>query len=89
MSYEAEFAASLWLYSPGGWHFVTLPEEYAPSVAYAFGRTPVDAVVDGHAWRTSVWREKSGRTLMAVPKAARGAKGHGDEVRVRLRFATV
>ena len=89
MSYEAEFAATLWLYGPGGWHFVTVPEAYAPSVAYAFGRTPVEAEVDGHAWKTSVWHEKSGRTIMAVPKAARGAKGDGDEVRVRLGFAVV
>jgi hypothetical protein len=90
MAYEAEFAATLWRYAgPGGWHFVTVPEADAPSVAYAFGRTPVDAEVDGYAWKTSVWREKSGRTVMAVPKAARGGKGDGDEVRVRLRFAVV
>lgn len=89
MPYEAEFAATLWLYGPGGWHWVTVPEAYAPSVVYAFGRTPVDAVVDGHAWKTSVWREKSGRTVLAVPRAARGDKRGGDEVRVRLRFAVV
>lgn len=89
MAYEAEFAAALWRYSPGGWYWVTVPEAYAPSTVYAFGRTPVDAVVDGHAWKTSVWREKSGRTAMPIPKAARGGKGEGDSVQVRLRFSVM
>lgn len=87
MAYEAEFAATLWKYpGNGGWHFVTLPDEYAPSSTFAWGRAPVLASVDGHEWKTSVWREKTGRTLLPVPKAARGAKGDGDEVRVRLSF---
>ena len=44
------------------------------------------ATVDGVAWETSVWREKSGRTLLPVPKRVRGAKGHGDTVRVKIEF---
>ena len=44
------------------------------------------ATVDGYRWKTSVWREKSGRSLLPVPKAARGAKADGDSVRVRLEF---
>jgi hypothetical protein len=46
----------------------------------------VQATVDGHAWRTSVWRETSGRTLLPIPKHVRGAKGHADMVRVRIAF---
>jgi hypothetical protein len=46
-------------------------------------------VVDGYAWDTSVWRGKDGRTLLAVPKAARGAKGDGDSVAVELEFAAL
>ena len=61
-------------------------EASAPPVRHAWGRTPVIATVDGHQWRTSVWRERSGRTLLPVPKSARGTKGHGDEVEVRLEF---
>ena len=46
------------------------------------------ATVDGHTWQTSVWRDrKSRRTLLAVPKHVRGAKGDGDSVYVRLEFA--
>lgn len=44
------------------------------------------ATVDGYTWDTSVWCEKSGRTLLAVPRVARQGKGHGDRVRVKLEF---
>ena len=71
---------------PGGWTFAVVPERHAPPVMHAWGRTPVVATVDGHRWRTSVWRERSGRTLLPVPKAARGTKGDGDRVRVALEF---
>jgi len=88
MSYEAEFSAKLWRYpGKGGWTFATVPDEYAPSAAYAWGRTPVVARVDGHEWKTSVWRGKDGRTLLPVPNAARGTKGDGDSVTVRLSFS--
>jgi hypothetical protein len=70
----------------GGWTFATVPERHAPQVRHAWGRTPVIATVDGHRWRTSVWRERSGRTLLPVPKAVRGEKGDGDRVRVTLEF---
>jgi hypothetical protein len=33
-----------------------------------------------------VWRETSGRVLLAVPAKVRGAKGDGDSVRVQLEF---
>jgi hypothetical protein len=42
--------------------------------------------VDDVTWETSVWREKSGRTLLPVPRRVRGIKGHGDTVRVRIEF---
>ncbi len=70
----------------GGWHFAPVPDRYAPPVTHGWGRTPVVATVDGHEWRTSVWRGKDGRSLLAVPKAVRGAKGHGDRVRIELSF---
>jgi hypothetical protein len=86
-AFDVEFTARMWKYpGKGGWTFVTVPEESAPSVAYAWGRTPVVAEVDGHTWKTSVWRARTGGTLLPVPKAARCGKADGDEVRVRLRF---
>lgn len=87
MNLGGSFRARLWRYpGPGGWHFATVPERLAPPVTHGWGRTPVTAVVDGFEWRTSVWRDKKRRTLLAVPKAARGNKKHGDTVKVQITF---
>jgi hypothetical protein len=71
---------------PAAWHFVVVPDEFAPRVTHGWGRTPVTATVDGHTWETSVWREKTGRTLLAIPKKYRGGKGDGDVVQVSVQF---
>jgi hypothetical protein len=85
-----EFTGKLFRYpGPGGWHFVPVPEGYGPPVTHPWGRTPVEATVDGNSWSTSVWRGKDGRTLLAVPRDVRGAKGDGDLVRVSLRYPTL
>ena len=90
LSYGGRFRAKLFRYpGEGGWTFVPVPERLAPPVTHAWGRTPVRATVDGHVWDTSVWRGKDGRTLLAVPKAARGSKGDGDTVRVTLEFRSL
>ena len=70
----------------GGWVFAPVPAKYAPRVTHGWGRTPVRAVVDGHAWDTSVWRGKDGKTLLAVPKRVRGGKDDGDVVEVEITF---
>jgi Domain of unknown function (DUF1905) len=86
-AYGGTFSAALFRYpGAGGWHFVQVPDRYAPPVTHAWGRTPVIAVVDGHEWKTSVWRGKDKRVLLAVPKRVRGAKGDGDAVRVGITF---
>ena len=86
-SVTTRFTATLFrIPGKGGWTFAPVPERHAPPVRHAWGRTAVIATVDGHRWRTSVWREKSGRTLLPVPKAARGNKGDGDRVSVVLEF---
>jgi hypothetical protein len=87
MTQEVTFTSTLFrVPGKGGWTFVTVPEQYAPQATEAWGRTPVVAGVDGQEWKTSVWRERSGRTLLPVPKAIRGTKEHGASVHVRLRF---
>lgn len=69
----------------GGWTFAIIPKKQAPPVTRPWGRTPVRAGVDGYEWTTSVWRDsKNDRSLLAVPKRARGGKRHGDRVRVQL-----
>ena len=86
--FTAAFTAKLFKWSgASAWHFVVVPEKHAPLVTHGWGRTPVLAVVDGQEWKTSVWKEKSGRTLLAVPKNIRGTKGDGDTVRVKLTFS--
>lgn len=87
--FEVSFSSTLFTTAgKGGWTFATVPEEYSPSVAGPWGRISVEAEVDGREWKTSVWRERSGRVLLPVPKHIRGLKGHGDSVSVRLRFST-
>lgn len=87
-STTTEFTARLFRVStkPGSWTFVAVPKRHAPPVMHGWGRSSVIATVDGYRWKTSTWREESGRTLLPVPKAARAAKGEGDVVRVRLEF---
>ena len=71
----------------GGWVFAPVPMEFVPNGTVGWGRTPVLATVDGHTWETSVWREKSGRTVLAVPQKVRGAKDHEDAVTVHLEYS--
>ena len=81
------FDALLWR-SPGkgGWHFVTVPADLAPPPQFGWGRTPVRAEVNGRSWNTSTWHEKSGRTLLPVPKHVRQTAVEGDVVSVRMTF---
>ena len=87
-NYRCEFTSTLFrVPGPGGWVFAPVPDEHAPSATLGWGRTPVRAIVDGASWDTSVWREKSGRTLLAVPKKIRGTKDHSDTVVVHLEYS--
>ena len=71
----------------GGWTFALIPKRLAPPVTRPWGRTPVQAAVDGVAWNTSIWRDsKSDGALLAVPARIRGLKGHGDTVTVEFTF---
>lgn len=87
MTREVEFKSILFK-APGhgGWTFATVPARLAPRTNAGWGRIPVVAKVDGREWRTSLWREQSGRTLLPVPREIRGTKGDGDLVDVRLVF---
>lgn len=87
-TYSAEFVSELIRFpGKGGWTFALVPAEHAPTETHGWGRTPVHATVDGASWDTSVWREKSGRTLLPVPKKIRGDKDHADTVHVRLEYS--
>lgn len=80
------FKAKLFRYpGPGGWTFARVPARHAPPVTQGWGRTPVLARVDGVSWETSVWKDKTYGTLLAVPKRVRGEKTDGDVVVIELR----
>jgi hypothetical protein len=88
--FHTRFTVKLFRYpGKGGWTFAPVPAGCAPRVTHAWGRTPVRATVDGHTWDTSVWRSKDGKTVLAIPKAVRGSKGHGDTVKIELHFDLV
>lgn len=70
----------------GGWTYVAVPKKYAPPITRAWGRTPVEASIDGVAWTTSVWRSKSGEGFLPVPKRIRGNKEEGDRVTIAFTF---
>lgn len=81
------FVSRLFRYpGKGGWTFAPIPERLAPPATRPWGRTPVHAVVDGTAWNTSIWRDKHGVSLLAVPARIRGPKGDGDRVTVEFSF---
>lgn len=83
--YEARFRSRLFrVPGKGGWTFATVPPRFAPSRTLGWGRVPVLATVDGHQWKTSIWPERSGRTLLPVPRKVCGRKGPGDQVTVHL-----
>lgn len=82
------FQAKLFRYpGKGGWTFAPIPDAHAPDVTHGWGRTPVVATVDGQTWQTSVWRDKSGQTLLPVPKHIRNGKEGGDWVEVSIGLA--
>ena len=87
----------LWIWSggQGSWHFFTVPEEQcgeirAQSLAHRgeFGSVKVDARVNGVAWRTSVFPQKSGGYILPVKASVRrdAAITAGDEITVGLEI---
>ena len=65
--------------------FALIPAAHAPPATHGWGRTPVDATVDGRTWATSVWRDRERGTMLPVPKRLLGDKESGQTVRVSLR----
>lgn len=87
----------LWLWSggQGSWHFLTVPEEQSGDIRAhglalrgGFGSVKVEARIDGVAWRTSVFPQKSGGYILPVKASIRRDAGiaAGDQVRVELEI---
>jgi hypothetical protein len=47
---------------------------------------PAIASVDGKTWKTTVWKDKTQRSLLPVPKKIRDRKGDGDSVSITLQM---
>jgi len=87
MSATVRFAAELFLWADGSWHFVRLPDAAAEEVRdladeawhgprRGFGSVKVRATIGVTSWGTSVFPEKeSGSFLLPVKKAVRAAEG--------------
>ena len=86
--------APLWLWSGGGWHFITIPEEDAVEIRAhslnrgGFGSVKVEATINEVAWRTSVFPQKSGGYILPVKAEVRRRAdiAAGDEVTVSLEL---
>ena len=87
--------AELWLWSGGRWHFLTVPEDRCDEIRAhsllargGFGSVRVEATINGVAWHTSVFPQKSGGYLLPVKKEVRRRVGiaAGDEVMVQLEL---
>jgi hypothetical protein len=68
------------------WFVAPLPEDIKIEAVHAFGRTPVIATVNDKTWSTSIWTERSGKTMIAVPKKVRDNLSKGDEVEITFLF---
>lgn len=91
--------APLWLWSGegGSWHFITIPaddaveirlESAASGLRGGFGSVRVEASINGVAWKTSIFPQKSGGYLLPVKAAVRRDAGiaAGDDVTVILEL---
>jgi hypothetical protein len=80
------FTSELWLWhgAGGSWHFLTIAadesveirlESAASGVRRGFGSVRVQASVNGVAWKTSIFPQKSGGYLLPVKAAVRRDAG--------------
>ena len=79
-----EVQAEIWIYpGKGGWHFVTLPVEFAAPIkaamaglARAWGSLGVTAIIGKTRWQTSLFPDKaSGSLLLPVKASVRQREG--------------
>jgi hypothetical protein len=91
--------ARIWLWSEGkgSWHFLTIPPENAVEIRLesaasasrrGFGSVRVEASINGVAWRTSIFPQKSGGYILPIKAEVRkrAGVGAGDEVTVSLQL---
>jgi len=62
------------------WVVAPLPDGFEIEAVHPFGRTPVIATLGETSWKTSLWTDKEGGTMLPLPKKIRGKLREGDEV---------
>ena len=75
---QYDFRAKLWQdNSPGGWFFVTLPEDMSKEIRVnlqwqeeGWGRMKALAAIGGIKWETAIWFDKKMNTYLLPVKAA-------------------
>ena len=83
---EKSYTFSAVLINLGSWRVAYLPESIAVEAVREFGRTPVIAQCCSQKWKTSLWRDKEGKTMLPIPKKIRGFLDEGDVVEVYFEF---
>ena len=91
--------APIWLWSEGKghWHFLTIPpdeaieirmESSASGIRRGFGSVRVEATINGVAWRTSIFPQKSGGYILPIKADVRrrASIAAGDGVTVSLEL---
>ncbi len=91
------FAATLWRWREGSWHFVTVPQDVSDEVdavvgdaTGGFGSVRVEVTVGASTWSTSLFPStEQAAFVLPVKKQVRTAEGvgEGDVVHVALRLA--
>ena len=87
----------LWSEGKGSWHFFTIPadeaveirlESAASGIRRGFGSVRVEATINGVAWHTSIFPQKSGGYILPIKADVRRRAGvaAGDEVKVSLNL---
>jgi hypothetical protein len=95
-----EVTGPLWLWSSegGSWHFITIPAEQAVEIRLesaasgprrGFGSVRVAAAINGVAWKTSIFPQKSGGYILPVKAIVRRDAGIAadDIVTVKVELA--
>ncbi len=74
------------LIQPNGWVFAPLPSSLKIEAVHPFGRTLIVATIDNNSWNTSIWTQKDGQSMIAIPKKIRGSLCKGDTVKIKFKF---
>ena len=92
------FTAPVWVWSgeKASWHFITVPEQQSLEIrgesfgtAGGVGSVKVEAVINGVAWCTSVFPQKSGTYLLPVKADVRRRAGIAADDVVDVTLALV